>query len=72
MSKKTSRVPRQVDGLPSPQNPRLPGFVADPEIGLGDVVKRATSYLGIQPCAGCERRAEVLNRWLAFKVRRPR
>ena len=33
---------------------RLPGFITDEEIGLGDVIKRATSYLGIKPCGGCE------------------
>jgi len=31
---------------------RLPGFVGDEDIGLGDAVKRATSYLGIQACGG--------------------
>ena len=48
---------------------RLPGFIADEEIGLGDVVKRTTSYFGIQPCGGCERRAAALNRWLTFTGR---
>jgi hypothetical protein len=48
---------------------RLPGFVSDEDIGLGDVIKRATSYVGIRPCGGCERRAAVLNRWLAFTGR---
>jgi hypothetical protein len=45
---------------------RLPGFVIDEEIGLGDVVKRATYVMGIKPCAGCERRAAALNRWMRF------
>ena len=45
---------------------RLPGFVCDEDIGLGDVVKRATYALGIKPCGGCERRAASLNRWMAF------
>lgn len=44
----------------------LPGFIIDEEIGLGDVIKRATSYLGIKPCGGCERRAAALNRWVVF------
>jgi hypothetical protein len=48
---------------------RLPGFITDEEIGLGDVIKRATSYLRIRPCGGCERRAEVLNRWMVFTGR---
>ena len=45
---------------------RLPGFVKDEEIGLGDAIKRATSYFGIRPCGGCERRAAALNRWMTF------
>ena len=48
---------------------RLPGFVVDEEIGLGDVVKRATSYVGIKPCGGCQRRASALNRWVSFRGR---
>lgn len=48
---------------------RLPGFISDEEIGLGDVVKRATSYIGIKPCGGCQRRADALNRWLVFTNR---
>lgn len=49
-----------------PHRVRLPGFIIDEEIGLGDVIKRATSYFGIKPCGGCERRAAALNRWMLF------
>jgi hypothetical protein len=49
---------------------RLPGFVSDEDLGLGDVIKRVTSAVGIKPCSGCEHRAEALNRWLAFSGRR--
>jgi hypothetical protein len=45
---------------------RLPGFIVDEEIGFGDILKRATTALGVQPCAGCVRRAAALNRWLVF------
>jgi len=45
---------------------RLPGFIGDEDIGLGDVIKRATSYVGIRPCGGCEQRRIALNRWMAF------
>ncbi|SCY11078.1 hypothetical protein SAMN05216420_102331 [Nitrosospira sp. Nl5] len=55
-----------------PHRVRLPGFITGDEIGLGDVVKRTSSYLGIKPCGGCERRAAKLNRWLAFTGRRSR
>jgi len=45
---------------------RLPGFLIDEEFGLGDVIKRVTYAMGIKPCAGCERRAAALNRWMTF------
>ncbi len=53
-----------------PHQVRLPGFITGEEIGLGDVVKRTTSYLGIQPCGGCEQRAAALSRWLVFTNRK--
>jgi hypothetical protein len=49
---------------------RLPNFVSDDDIGLGDLVSRATRTLVHRPCQGCERRAEALNRWLVFHGRR--
>ena len=45
---------------------RLPGFLVEEEIGLGDVIKRATYAMGVKPCAGCEKRATTLNRWMSF------
>ena len=53
-------VPRQV---------RLPGFVPDEPVGLGDAVKRATTAVGIRPCGGCAERAARLNGWLVFTGR---
>jgi hypothetical protein len=55
-----------------PRRMRLPGFIIEKEVGLGDVVKRATLAVGIRPCAGCERRAAALNRWFVFAGRRSR
>ena len=52
-----------------PHRVRLPGFITEEEIGLGDVIKRAASYVGIQPCGGCARRAAALNRWMVFTGR---
>jgi hypothetical protein len=51
---------------------RLPGFIIDQDIGLGDVIKRASSYVGIKPCGGCSRRADALNRWIVFTNRSSR
>jgi hypothetical protein len=52
-----------------PHRVRLPGFINDEEIGLGDAIKRATSYFGMQPCGSCEHRAAALNRWMVFTRR---
>jgi hypothetical protein len=30
--------------------------------GIGDIVKGTTAKIGLKPCKGCERRAELLNR----------
>ncbi len=49
-----------------PHRVRLPGFLIEEEIGLGDVIKRATFAMGIKPCGGCEKRAATLNRWMHF------
>lgn len=56
-------------GEHSPHRARLPGFITDEEVGLGDVIQRATSYIGIKPCRGCEGRAAALNRWFVFTGR---
>ena len=64
----SSNAPEQSE-LP-PHHLRLPGFITNEEIGLGDVIKRATSYFGIQPCGGCEHRTAALNRWMLFTNRR--
>ena len=45
---------------------RLPGFLIEEEIGLGDALKKVTYAMGIKPCSGCERRAAKLNRWTVF------
>lgn len=54
----------------TPHRARIPGFNADAEVGLGDVIKRTTSLAGIRPCASCNERAARLNRWLVFSGRR--
>jgi hypothetical protein len=54
---------------PPPFRVRLPGFVGDEDIGLGDVIKHVTYALGLRPCGGCERRAAALNRWFGVTGR---
>jgi hypothetical protein len=49
-----------------PNRVRLPGFLVEDEIGLGDAIKRATYAMGLKPCGGCEKRATALNRWMVF------
>jgi hypothetical protein len=48
---------------------RPPGFLIEEEIGLGDLIKKTTYAIGIQPCNGCEKRAAALNRWMSFTRR---
>lgn len=45
---------------------RLPGFLIEEEVGLGDVIKKTTYAMGIKPCSDCEKRAAALNRWMTF------
>jgi hypothetical protein len=50
-----------------PRHPvALPNFVSKKEIGLGDVIRRATSAMGIKPCPACEKRARSLNERVVF------
>lgn len=65
-----SRAAPAPDGAPT-HIVRLPGFIVDHEVGLGDVIKRATTAVGIKPCGGCQQRAVALNRWLTFGQGRP-
>lgn len=48
----------------------LPGFITDEDVGLGDVIKKATSIVGIRPCGGCTERGRRLNNWMVFSKRR--
>lgn len=57
-------------GKVPPQAFRLPGFINDDDVGLGDAITRVTSYIGIKPCGGCGRRAAALNQWFVFSGRR--
>lgn len=57
-----------IEGQPDrcPLRMRLPGFLIEEEIGLGDAIKRVTYAMGIKPCSGCEKRAAALNRRMTF------
>lgn len=71
MKKKEAKSDAGVDESERrPHRVRLPGFVSEDDVGLGDVIKRATYAVGIKPCGGCERRAAALNRWMVFSGRR--
>jgi hypothetical protein len=66
MTKKIDNTKPDRPGKRQPYRVRLPGFVTDEEIGLGDTIKRAASYFGARPCGGCEQRRVALNRWMTF------
>jgi hypothetical protein len=61
-----ARPEEEATGTRQPYRVKLPGLVRDQDIGLGDVVTKATSALGIKPCGGCARRATALNRWVVL------
>jgi hypothetical protein len=69
MAKKIEANAQPDEDRYAPHRVRLPGFITGEEIGLGDVIKRTTSYIGIRACGGCHRRADVLNRWMVFTNR---
>jgi hypothetical protein len=54
-----------------PRRVRLPGFVSDRDLGLGDAITRLTSSLGVPPCTGCKRRAVALDRRVVLYSSRP-
>lgn len=66
MKRKGIDMGRRRELQAQPHRVRLPGFLIEKEIGLGDVTKRLTYAMGIKPCGGCERRAAALNRWMHF------
>jgi hypothetical protein len=53
-----------------PYTVRLPGFLLDEDVGLGDLLKRTTYRLGVRPCDGCARRAAALNRRVVIRSNR--
>jgi hypothetical protein len=65
---KPNVIGQQPEPEPSsqPHRVRLPGFLNEEEIGLGDAIKRVTYAMGIRPCGGCNRRAAALNRWMTL------
>ncbi|GLV88473.1 MULTISPECIES: hypothetical protein [Streptomyces] len=70
MSSAESTGDRSGKSRGEPRRVRLPGFINDEDIGLGDVAKRATSIVGIKPCGGCSERARWLNNRMVFSKRR--
>lgn len=62
---KQQQARSQSEGLPV-LRVHLPGFLIEKEAGLGDLIKKATHYVGIKPCRGCQKRAAAMNRWMSF------
>lgn len=69
MTPDRSKNNAELSSSAQPFRVRLPGFLIHEELALGDAVKRITYAAGVRPCAGCEQRAAVLNRWLTFTPR---
>jgi hypothetical protein len=70
MKRATESHRKQDQHEPTTHRVLLPGFIAEEDIGLGDVVEHVTSYFGLKPCGPCGRRAAALNRWVVFTRRR--
>src|SRR5262245_36639280 len=70
MPKEETRSDSTENGQGPRYKVRLPGLVPAGEMGPGDVIKRATYAIGINPCSSCERRATALNRWIGSSVRK--
>jgi hypothetical protein len=68
-SESERRDTQEPRGGSRPFSVRLPGFVREQPVGLGDAIKRVTYAVGIKPCGGCGRRAAALNRWVVFTGR---
>jgi hypothetical protein len=66
MKRKDAATKPEEGATRDPRRVRLPGFLIEDEIGLGDAIKRATYAMGMKPCGGCERRAAAMNRWMHF------
>lgn len=56
---------RQADGTLT-EAEWTPGM---PARGVGDLIAKATSAIGIKPCGGCKQRQSALNRFLPFAIR---
>jgi hypothetical protein len=57
---------RKSESRAGPIEVKLPGFLVKKEIGLGQLIKRTTYAVGMVPCASCEKRAAILDRWMFF------
>lgn len=66
-----SEVSRVDEERRSKHSIRLPRFLVDEPTGLGQVVKRITRSIGVQPCGSCEDRAARLDQWLRFSPIKP-
>jgi hypothetical protein len=53
----------------SPHVVRLPSFIVRDSVGLGTVIKRVTTRVGIAPCSPCERRTARLDSLITFRPR---
>jgi hypothetical protein len=63
---KKERKARPKPAERKPYRVRLPGFLINEDVGLGDAIQRVTYAIGVRPCGGCEKRAAALNRRLIF------
>jgi hypothetical protein len=63
--------PEDLAPAATPYRVRLPGFLTDRDLGLGDAIQRVTYAFGVRSCGGCQQRRESLNNWMVFGGKRP-
>ena len=64
--RKSNRTVRKKSAEQTPVRVRLPGFVGEEAIGLGDVISHMTDTVGIKRCGGCAQRMIWLNQRVIF------
>ena len=62
MTEPTQSTAYKSDDAAAPLRVRLPGFIREEDIGLGDAITRVAYAFGIKACGGCDQRASMLNR----------
>lgn len=57
---------------PAPEHViQVPFLGPEQSVGLGDLVAKVTTSVGITPCEPCEKRRARMNAWVVIEPRKP-